>query len=267
KIVVLKDHDNVFGIREKGDDAVNIGPDGVPYSPMNDPHYSNAYMTYKYPQYFTKYIGFKRAKNIVKEDASLLLKGRIHKTREEIGCPNHVDICIFGGGIIGTAIAYFLKEKAPFGLKIAVIEKDLSVTLSTGGLRQQFSLEENILMAQYSAEFIRNARKHLSILDGEPPDLNYHPQGFLTLADESQAEQLIRNHQKQIEMGTLVELYTAERIKEKFPMINTDGIILGSYGVQNEGWFDPLALLVAFKAKAQFFGAEFVNAEILDFNF
>lgn len=122
-------------------------------------------------------------------------------------------------------------------------------------------------MAQYSAEFIRNARKHLSILDGEPPDLNYHPQGFLTLADESQAEQLIRNHQKQIEMGTLVELYTAERLKEKFPMINTDGIVLGSYGVQNEGWFDPLALLVAFKAKAQFFGTEFVNAEILDFNF
>lgn len=122
-------------------------------------------------------------------------------------------------------------------------------------------------MAQYSSEFIRNARKHLSILDGEPPDLSYHPQGFLTLADESQAEQLMRNHQKQIEMGTLVELYTAERIKEKFPMINTDGIVLGSYGVQNEGWFDPLALLVAFKAKAQFFGVEFVHAEILDFNF
>lgn len=122
-------------------------------------------------------------------------------------------------------------------------------------------------MSLFSVDFIRNARKHLSILDGEPPDISFHPQGFLTLADESQAEQLIENHRLQIELGALVEIYSAERISEKFPMINTDGIVLGSYGVQNEGWFDPYALLVALKAKAQFFGTEFVHAEIIDFNF
>lgn len=108
-------------------DHVILGADGVPYDPTKDPYYSNEYMKYKYPQYFTKQIGFKRAMNVIKSDLAVLKHGRIHKTREELPSPNTVDICIFGGGIIGSAIAYFLKEKAPFGYKIAVIERDPTV--------------------------------------------------------------------------------------------------------------------------------------------
>lgn len=110
-------------------DHVILGADGVPYDPSKDPHYNNEYMMYKYPQYFTKQIGFKRAMNVIKSDMSILKHGRIHKIREELPSPNTVDICIFGGGIIGSAIAYFLKEKAPFGYKIAVIERDPTVSV------------------------------------------------------------------------------------------------------------------------------------------
>lgn len=42
--------------------------------------------------------------------------------------PSHVDICIIGGGAIGSSIAYFLKEKAKHGLNIAVVEKDKTVS-------------------------------------------------------------------------------------------------------------------------------------------
>lgn len=54
--------------------------------------------------------------------------------------PSHVDICIIGGGAIGSSIAYFLKEKARHGLNIAVVEKDKTV-------RMQFPvLNRKILM-------------------------------------------------------------------------------------------------------------------------
>ena len=119
----------------------------------------------------------------------------------------------------------------------------------------------------FTADFLRNVKRNLNINDGEPPDVSFTPQGYLTLANEEQAQQLIESHKMQIEMGALVELYTADRIKQKFPHINTDGIVLGSYGVQNEGWFDPWALLLGMKAKAQSLGVEFVHADILDFNF
>lgn len=259
----LKDDDNKYVI---------IGPDGVPYDPSKDPEYTNDFHQYRYPQYFTQHLGPKRVLKIIKEDVSLWKKGRIHKTREELGCPKHVDVCILGGGIIGSSVAYFVKNKAPFSLSCAVIERDptytrASTTLSTGGLRLQWNHAENILMSMFGADFLRDAKRNLSILDGEPPDVSFTPQGFLTLATEEQAEKMIENHKIQIELGALVELYTAERIKQKFPHINTNGIVLGSYGVQNEGWFDPWALLLSTKAKANSLGAEFVHADVIDFNF
>lgn len=43
--------------------------------------------------------------------------------------PSHVDVCIVGGGAVGCAIAYFLKEKSGReGLKVVVVEKDSTVS-------------------------------------------------------------------------------------------------------------------------------------------
>ena len=55
---------------------------------------------------------------------------------------------------------------------------------------------------------------------------------------------------------------TARQLKRKFPWLNTDGIALGSYGYENEGWFDPWALLVGLKIKAQDFGVQFLEGEV-----
>ena len=62
--------------------------------------------------------------------------------------------------------------------------------------------------------------------------------------------------------GAKVELLTQRKLKRKFPWLNTEGIALGSYGYENEGWFDPWALLVALRTKAKYLGVDFVHGEV-----
>ena len=62
-----------------------------------------------------------------------------------------VDALIIGGGPIGLSTAYHLADRNKNGSAIAIIERDptyarSSATLSAGGIRQQFSLKENVLM-------------------------------------------------------------------------------------------------------------------------
>ncbi len=71
------------------------------------------------------------------------------------------DIVIIGGGIVGSAIGYFLARTGRAG-KVAVIEPDPSYAFSAtptanGGVRQLFSLPENILMARYGLDFTQNS--------------------------------------------------------------------------------------------------------------
>lgn len=42
--------------------------------------------------------------------------------------PTFCDVAIIGGGAIGSSIAYWLKERTRKGLKVAVIEKDPTVS-------------------------------------------------------------------------------------------------------------------------------------------
>ena len=66
---------------------------------------------------------------------------------------NNVDTLIIGGGPIGLSTAYHLavNYRNNDGTGIAIIERDptyarSSATLSAGGIRQQFSLKENVEM-------------------------------------------------------------------------------------------------------------------------
>lgn len=135
--------------------------------------------------------------------------------------------------------------------------------MSVGGLRQQFSLEENIQMSLYAADFIRNIKEHLD----DDVELNFTPHGYLMMASEAGAETLSQNSELQNKMGAKNELLTAKQLKQKFPWLNTDGIALGCHGLEKEGWFDPWALLTGFKRTAARLGAHFVHGEAVAFEF
>ncbi|XP_066507597.1 FAD-dependent oxidoreductase domain-containing protein 1 [Hoplias malabaricus] len=186
--------------------------------------------------------------------------------------PERADIVIVGGGVIGWSIAYWLKKKERVreGVRVLLVEKDptysqASTVLSAGGIRQQFSLKENIQLSMASVDFMKNINNHLGVLNQDPIDLQFNHSGYLFLASEDVAHIMEENHVTQRELGAKVILLSPAQLKERFPWINTDGIALASYGLENEGWFDPWTLLNAFRCKAMSMGVYQCFGEVTGF--
>ncbi|MED6275936.1 FAD-dependent oxidoreductase domain-containing protein 1, partial [Characodon lateralis] len=150
--------------------------------------------------------------------------------------PETADIVIVGGGVVGWSIAYWLKQKEKLsrGMRVLVVERDptysqASTVLSAGGIRQQFSLPENIHLSLASADFMRNINEHLSVVNEDPVDLQFNQSGYLFLASEEVAHIMEQNYDTQRLAGAKVSLLSPQQVKKKFPWINTEGVVLASY--------------------------------------
>ena len=69
------------------------------------------------------------------------------------------DVITIGGGILGSATAYFLLKESP-GISLCVLEPDptyefASTLRASGGCRVQFTCPENMAMSLYSIDFIK----------------------------------------------------------------------------------------------------------------
>ncbi|XP_051541078.1 FAD-dependent oxidoreductase domain-containing protein 1 [Myxocyprinus asiaticus] len=186
--------------------------------------------------------------------------------------PERADVVIVGGGVVGWSIAYWLKRKETVrdALRVLVVEKDptysqASTVLSCGGIRQQFSLKENILLSLASADFMKNINDHLGVINEDPVDLQFNHSGYLFLASEKVAHIMEENYSTQRYAGAKVTLLSPTQLKERFPWLNTDGVALASLGLENEGWFDPWSLLNALRRKAVSMGVYQCFGEVTGF--
>lgn len=175
---------------------------------------------------------------------------------------NAHDVVIIGGGVIGSAIAYFLSANRDFNGRVCVIERDplyrtASSMLSTSSIRQQFATLPNIGMSQYSIGFLRDANATLAV-DGESAEIGLKEPGYLFLCPPHRAADFARNHELQVSAGVSADLLQPRDLERRFGWINTDGIGLGSQGVTGEGWFDGPGLLQALRRKARHQGVEYV---------
>ncbi|XP_036210149.1 FAD-dependent oxidoreductase domain-containing protein 1 isoform X5 [Myotis myotis] len=151
--------------------------------------------------------------------------------------PEHSDVVIVGGGVLGLSVAYWLKrlEKPRGAIRVLVVDRDhtysrASTGLSVGGIRQQFSLPENIQLSLFSVDFLRNINEYLAVVDDPPLDVQFNPSGYLLLASEKGAAIMENNVKVQRQEGAKVCLMSPEQLQNKFPWINTDGVALASYG-------------------------------------
>lgn len=85
-------------------------------------------------------------------------------------------------------------------------------------------------MSIYGRDFLRSANDLLRV-DDEEFDVQFQEKGYLFLAStEKGAEIMRRNNKVQVGEGADVKLLNNMELKKKFPWLNTDDIILGSYG-------------------------------------
>lgn len=178
---------------------------------------------------------------------------------------SRADVAVVGGGIMGSALAYWLTRLDP-NMSVVVVERDptystASSTLSAASIRQQFTTPVNIRISQASIGFMRQADELLEV-PGSVVDIGLRENGYLYLAGTSGLGSLRRAHAIQREFAADVALLRADELATRFPWLHCDDLAAGSLGLSGEGWFDGYALLSAFRAKARAQGATYQRAEV-----
>jgi len=139
-------------------------------------------------------------------------------------------IVIIGGGIIGTAIAYYLSKA---GIKdITLIEKEKLLGLGatqhcSGGVRHQFTTPIN---CKFSIEAFKDLLKF---------DIDYKKLGYLILDMKSDSMPRV---EMQRSLGIQTEHLKPDEIKSRFPYINNEGVVSGTF-YKEDGIADPGKLL------------------------
>src|SRR5215813_13967005 len=132
---------------------------------------------------------------------------------------DNADVVIVGGGIVGSAVAYFLSGDSAFDARrIVILERDpsyaqASTARSAGGLRQQFSTPENIAMSQFTLSLIRQ----LTTIFSPEADVGFREQGYLILCAQDGRELLAENVALQQDHGADVVLFDADELPSRFP--------------------------------------------------
>ncbi|WP_054857001.1 FAD-binding oxidoreductase [Vulcanisaeta sp. JCM 16159] len=156
------------------------------------------------------------------------------------------DAVVVGAGIVGLAVAYYLARK---GLSVVVLERSYvgsgSSTRNAGRYRVHFGNREN-------TEFAIRAIKKLESLSGELGwNGVFERQGYLWLV---RRKEVLGNYERLNEklwkpLGVPVQILTVKELRDRFPYINTQGIVGAVYGPQ-DGAFHHDYLVLGYYERA-----------------
>ncbi len=172
------------------------------------------------------------------------------------------DIVIVGGGIVGSASAYYLRKQGFTG-SIALIERDTTyqtgcTARSCGGLRQQFSTPENIALSLFGLKLVRRLKEEF----GPDADVGFREQGYLILATGSGLPILEENRVVQMANGADNVILKGDALAERFPWLVTEGLAGGCFGLTGEGWMDPYSMMALFRKAAVAEGVDLIVGEV-----
>jgi glycine/D-amino acid oxidase-like deaminating enzyme len=177
---------------------------------------------------------------------------------------DRADVLIVGGGIVGSAVAYFLSTDPAFGGRsIAIVERDTtyreaSTARSAGGLRQQFSTPENIAMSQVTLGMFRRLRT----IFGAEADVGFREQGYLLLTGSEGEPVLAENVKLQQSLHSDTVLVSPGQMASSLPWLSVGDLAAGAFGRSGEGWFDPPSFAALMQKAAQAKGVNVVGGEV-----
>ncbi len=176
---------------------------------------------------------------------------------------NSAEFVIIGGGIHGLATAYNLAKQ---GAKdIVLVEKEYIASGATGrcgaGVRQQWGLEMNIILARESIKMFETLAEDLDY----PHDIEFKQKGYLFLAyEEKLFEQLKKNVKLQNSLDIPSRVITPEEVNEIAPHVNLDGLF-GATFCETDGHANPFHVCEAYRKAIEKLGVEiYTYTEVID---
>lgn len=169
--------------------------------------------------------------------------------------PPTADIVIIGAGAIGCSTAWHLAQAGI--TNVVVVEMGQvgsgSSSKSASMLSLQFGRDTTMArLAQHA--YARYMRFEEEI--GVPID--FHPIGWLNLATAAEADALRRETATLQSLGITTELLAPDEIKRRYPLLNVEDIVLGTYG-PDDGPFDPHMILWGYVKRASQRGVQFLQ--------
>jgi len=160
------------------------------------------------------------------------------------------DVVIIGAGVIGCSTAYHL---ALMGIKdVSIVEMDQVGSGSSGKSASMLSLqysedELTIQMTKHSYERYMAFEAEMGV------PIDFKKIGWLSVASEKEAEDLRRNAALLNSHDIKTEILGPEEIKRRYPELNTEDLILGTWGSE-DGLIDPHMVMWGYLKKAQGMG-------------
>jgi len=178
------------------------------------------------------------------------------------------DVVIVGGAMMGASTAWFLSDNPDFDGSVLVVERDpsyesCSTAHTNSCMRQQYSIELNVRISQFAADFVKNFRGRMGG-DERFPELSIRSFGYLYLAaDETFAAVLRENREVQVAAGAATRLMTPEEIRREYPFYAVEDIVLGSINTVDEGFWDAMAVFDGWRRASRERGVEYVANEVV----
>jgi sarcosine oxidase subunit beta len=162
------------------------------------------------------------------------------------------DIVIIGAGVNGLGCAYNLAKNGVEN--VVVLEKGYIGVGATGrcgaGVRQQWGLEENIILARESVKIFERLSGELGF------NVMFRQGGYLVLVYDAHEHDLISNTiPLQNRLGVPSSLLSPKDVSELVPGLNTSGLLAGAY-CPTDGVCYPYAVLWGYAEAARRLGVE-----------
>ncbi|MEO0343439.1 MAG: FAD-binding oxidoreductase [Pseudomonadota bacterium] len=180
------------------------------------------------------------------------------------------DVMIIGAGMYGSSIAWHLAVKLRFPGRVLVVEADPSfqnaaTTHTNSCVRQQFTSEVNIKISQFMGDVIQDFPAYCA--DKNAPQIALRNFGYLYLADTAEkAEAFEEAAVIQRDLGVPIEHLSPLRLRDEYPFMNVEDIVLAARNTHNEGYFDGSAMFEYWQNAAMKAGVVFLYDRVVGFD-